>query len=381
MKKTIIFGAGQYGKDALEKLGEECVAGFIDNNPEKQRQLFCGKPVMSVEQALAMNLHIWIASEYSSSMERQLKDYGAKDYSIFLNHFHKYYETDSLVFNPYETIKEVETEEEWNNSDRFRYTRRSVYDEVEKLYKDTPLFEAVEVETINRCNGNCSFCPVNQKVDPRVRTVMAEDLFREIICQLEELNYSGRFSVFSNNEPLLDERIVELNQYAREHLPNAVIHMFTNGTLFTLDKFIALADVLDELIIDNYHQELKLIKPCLEIQEYCKTHPELTKKVTIVLRKPKEILTSRGGTAPNRKQLIDYGKDRCVLPFKQMIIRPDGKVSLCCNDAVGRYTLGDLNQEKMLDVWYGPRFQEVRKSLYEGRERWGECKYCDTFYL
>ncbi len=147
--------------------------------------------------------------------------------------------------------------------------------------------------------------------------------------------------------------------------------MFTNGTLFTLDKFIALADVLDELIIDNYHQELKLIKPCLEIQEYCKTHPELTKKVTIVLRKPKEILTSRGGTAPNRKQLIDYGKDRCVLPFKQMIIRPDGKVSLCCNDAVGRYTLGDLNQEKMLDVWYGPRFQEVRKSLYEGRERWG----------
>ncbi len=246
-----------------------------------------------------------------------------------------------------------------------------MYDEVEKLYKDTPLFEAVEVETINRCNGNCSFCPVNQKVDPRVRTVMAEDLFREIICQLEELNYSGRFSVFSNNEPLLDERIVELNQYAREHLPNAVIHMFTNGTLFTLDKFIALADVLDELIIDNYHQELKLIKPCLEIQEYCKTHPELTKKVTIVLRKPKEILTSRGGTAPNRKQLIDYGKDRCVLPFKQMIIRPDGKVSLCCNDAVGRYTLGDLNQEKMLDVWYGPRFQEVRKSLYEGRERWG----------
>lgn len=128
-------------------------------------------------------------------------------------------------------------------------------------------------------------------------------------------------------------------------------------------------------------REYKKDKPCQEIQEYCKTHPELTKKVTIVLRKPKEILTSRGGTAPNRKQLIDYGKDRCVLPFKQMIIRPDGKVSLCCNDAVGRYTLGDLNQEKMLDVWYGPRFQEVRKSLYEGRERWGECKYCDTFYL
>jgi radical SAM protein with 4Fe4S-binding SPASM domain len=157
------------------------------------------------------------------------------------------------------------------------------------------------------------------------------------------------------------------------------MHLFTNGTLLTLDKFKALIEVLDELIIDNYQQELKLIKPCLEIQEYCKEHPELTSKVTIVLRKPQEILTSRGGTAPNRKDLIEYAKDRCVLPFKQMIIRPTGQVSLCCNDAIGKFTLGNLNKESLLDIWYGPRFQMVRKCLYEGRENWGNCKYCDTF--
>lgn len=28
-----------------------------------------------------------------------------------------------------------------------------------------------------------------------------------------------------------------------------------------------------------------------------------------------------------------------------MVVRPDGKVSLCCNDALGTMTLGDLTKE------------------------------------
>ncbi len=379
--KIIIFGAGKYGKDALGKFGDEQVLGFIDNNVEKQKSLFCGKPVMSLEQAISMHCHIVVASKYSEGMEKQLKEQGIEDYTVFLNKMYKFYETNELIVNPYDTRKEARTEAEWNKSDRLEYTRKAVYDEVERLYQNVPLFEAIEVETINRCNGTCSFCPVNRNDDPREHMIMTEELFRSIVDQLAEISYSGRFSVFSNNEPLLDDRIVELNRYAREKLPAAKIHMFTNGTLLTIDKFIALTDILDELIIDNYQQELRLIRPCVQIQEYCETHPELTEKVTIVLRKPREILTSRGGTAPNRRELVEYGEDRCILPFRQMIVRPDGKVSLCCNDAVGKYTLGDLNTEKLLDVWYGTGFRTVRERLYKGRQYWGGCAYCDTFQL
>ena len=199
--------------------------------------------------------------------------------------------------------------------------------------------------------------------------------------QLSEIQYSGRFTTFSNNEPFLDNRIIEFNRYARERLPKARMHLYTNGTLLTIEKFVALIEVLDELIIDNYQQELRLIKPCEDIRQYCENHPELKEKVTIVLRKPNEILTSRGGDAPNRKELKEYGQDRCVLPFKQMIIRPNGQVSLCCNDALGKYTLGDASKDNLLDIWYGPKFQMVRKCLYEGREKWGNCKYCDTFSM
>jgi organic radical activating enzyme len=327
------------------------------------------------------NYHILIATLYSASIILQLKALGFTDYSVYVSELHGYYEFKELVFNPYETTEEVNTEAEWSGSDRMAYMRKAVNDEVELLHDNVPLFNHIEVETINRCNGSCSFCPVNHKDDPREKAVMTRGMFENIVKQLEEIQYSGRFTTFSNNEPLLDERIIEFNQYARKHLPNARMHLYTNGTLMTLEKFKALTDVLDELIIDNYQQDLKLIKPCLEIQEYCKEHPELTAKVTIVLRKTQEILTSRGGTAPNRKELVEYPKDRCVLPYKQMIIRPTGQISLCCNDAIGKFTLGDLNKERLLDIWYGPRFDMVRKCLYEGRENWGNCKYCDTFNI
>lgn len=383
-RKILIFGAGVYGVRALEQYGGENVECFLDNSESKQGTYVKGKLVKSLQEMLPKidSYKIVIATSYSSSIEKQLQELGISGYEIFEEEkLHGYIETDELIVNPYIEAKEALSEDEWSDSEKMQYMRKAVYDAVENLHQKQPLFNHIEVETINRCNGTCSFCPVNRNDDPREKAVMTTELFEKIVNQLAEINYSGKFTTFSNNEPLLDDRIIEFNRYARKHLPHARMHLFTNGTLLTIDKFIALTEVLDEFVIDNYQQELKLIKPCLEIVEYCKDHPELKKKVTIVLRKPKEILTSRGGDAPNRKKLVQYGKDRCILPYKQLIVRPDGKISLCCNDAIGRYTLGDLNKESILDIWYGPKFQMVRKCLYEGRENWGNCQNCDNFSI
>ncbi len=379
-EKVIIFGAGLYGRKAVEQYGDDNIQAIIDNDKSKQGKMFCGKKIISPQDIFQYkDCKIIIASLYGESMAQQLDEMGITNYEFYINSIHGYYEEKSLVFNPYEEANEAKDEEEWSNSKKIEYSRKEVFVETEKLFKNPTLFNHIEIETINRCNGVCSFCPVNRNNDTREKAIMTEELFKNIIGQLEDINYSGKLTTFSNNEPLLDERIIDFNRYAREHLPNARMHLYTNGTLMTIEKFKALIEVLDELIIDNYQQELKLIKPCVEIRDYCESHPELKQKVTIVLRKPNEILTSRGGNAPNRKKLVEYNKDRCVLPFKQMIIRPTGKVSLCCNDALGKYTLGDASKEKLLDIWYGDKFQMIRKCLYEGRENWGDCKYCDTF--
>lgn len=292
-----------------------------------------------------------------------------------------YYDTDDIVFNPYLAETKEKTEEDWNNTVENDLNKSAVRAYVDVVSKEVPLFEFIEIETVNKCNGTCSFCPVNKHVDPRPSLKMEMSLFHKIIDELSEMNYSGELSLFSNNEPLLDDRIVELHKYAREKLPNTRIHMFTNGTLFNLELFVELIPYLDELIIDNYMQKLEMIKPVKEIYDYLLEHPELRNKVTIVLRKQNEILTSRGGDAPNRKNMPEYAGETCALPFEQMIIRPDGKVSLCCNDPIGKNTLGDVSEETLKGVWYGPKFSMVREQLALGREKWDHCKYCDTFYL
>lgn len=271
-KKIVIFGAGLYGMKALKEYGEENVAFFIDNSEAKQGTFIQGKEIKSIKdiQPYMDKYQIIIATSYSASIEKQLQDMGITDYRIFEDDMlHGYYETDKLIVNPYEDTGEAATEEEWASQEKLAYSRKAVYDEVERLYRTPRLFSHIELETINRCNGNCSFCPVNRKDDPRKKAVMTRELFEKIVGQLAEMNYRGRFSTFSNNEPLLDERLIDFNRYAREKLPYARMHLFTNGTLLTIEKFIALTEVLDELIIDNYQQELKLIKPCVEISSYC----------------------------------------------------------------------------------------------------------------
>ena len=100
----------------------------------------------------------------------------------------------------------------------------------------------------------------------------------------------------------------------------------------------------------------------------------------IWLRKEDEILTTRGGDAPNRTEKIEMTTERCTLPFRQLIIRPDGKISLCCNDPLGKMTLGDLSKQSLEEVWYGEAFRDVREKLRKGRGSLEHCRFCDTYY-
>ncbi len=489
-KKIIIFGAGNFGKLALEYYGSEDVELFVDNNTEKAGKEYCGKSIISFEGFLeiADKYRIVIAVNSYEPIVKQLGEHRISKFLIFspkfiralerakkgcqkirgtvcllgideftyllLNDMHqnnmksvkiiltevensnwigqefeghkveqvedvaglaeaivisaqdrafalqvhaenlkesipvinpflqkKYYETGDIIFNQYGNSAVDVTEEEWNGFNRRNKAIEAIGEYAKELSKHSPLFEHVEIETVNRCNGICDFCPVSAGHDIREKAVMDETLFRSIIDQLAQMDYSGRLATFSNNEPFLDKRIIAFNQYARERLPKARMHLFTNGTLLTLDKFIEIMKYLDELIIDNYAQDLKLIKNSEIIKDYCEEHPELKEKVTIVLRKPHEILTSRGGDAPNRIDMPSYPDASCVLPFKQLIIRPDGKVSLCCNDPYGRNTLGDLTKQTIMEVWEGSEFNKIRKKLLIGRKEVEHCRKCDTFIV
>lgn len=250
--------------------------------------------------------------------------------------------------------------------------------ELHKTYdKGTqPLFSSVEIEIINKCNGECPFCPVNRHTDPRPLKKMDQRLFKKIIDELGEMHYTGRLALHSNNEPFLDSRIIEFAKYAREHVENAFVYLYTNGTLVTLDKFQEIIPYLDKMIIDNYNDELKLHENAQAIHAFCRKDRMLNEKVEIHVRKVNEVLYTRGGLSPNNKKKKTLPMS-CILPYKQMVIRPDGKISLCCSDPYGTNTMADVNKMSLKEAWYSERYKSVRKSLRKGRKYINRCRYCD----
>lgn len=381
MKKYVLFGAGQVGRNALEYYGNEKVICFIDNDETRWGKNIKGKRIISLEQYLEENIQgeLMICASWENTCEiiAQLRENKIFDYTVFTMQMFEEYD---VMINQYEKFEGI-SESAWNERVQTDKSRAVISEYVKKIQGNVPLFKEVEIETINRCNGVCSFCPVNRNIDPRVEEKMSEQLFKKIIAELEEICYAGRLALFSNNEPFLDERIIEFSSYAREHLPKAKIHLFTNGTLLNLDIFLEIINYLDEIIIDNYNQQLQLIPSVKIIKEYVDSCGDdaIRKKVKILLRKPNEILTSRGGEAPNREKIIDVSEDTCALPFQQLIIRPSGKVSLCCNDPLGKETLGDLTKETILDVWFGEKYRKTRGKIARGRKYLNHCKNCDTF--
>lgn len=261
----------------------------------------------------------------------------------------------------------------------YRKNKRETAKSIKGYYKacSLPLFSSIEIEVINRCNGECPFCPANKYDDPRKMKRMDEALFKKIIDELGALDYKGRLALHSNNEPFLDGRIIEFAKYAREKVPNAYIYMFTNGTLVTLDKFNEIIPYLDKMVIDNYDDDLKLHPNAKAIHQLCKINTRLDKKVEIHVRKVHEVLSTRGGQSPNNQKKKTIAMS-CILPYKQMIVRPDGKTSLCCNDPYGKNTLADLKKMTLREAWYSERYKRVRKALKYGRKRVNLCRYCDT---
>lgn len=240
--------------------------------------------------------------------------------------------------------------------------------------------DTIQIETVNRCNGECSFCPVNKNVDTREMKIMSDELFEKIVNELSSINYSGKIALFSNNEPFIDAKIYERAKLIKTTCSEAYIYIYTNGSLLDNEKFNRIEPWLDKIIIDNYNDNLTINENLLPIVKLCENDQKLNEKTEIHLRKVNEILYSRGGQAPNKK-ITSLRKYPCFLPFNQMVIRPDGKVSLCCSDALGKMTLGNISEDTIVNIWYSDTYKNIRERIINNIDSISLCKFCDAKYL
>ena len=70
---------------------------------------------------------------------------------------------------------------------------------------------------------------------------------------------------------------------------------------------------------------------------------------------------------------------RCAKVFRELTVRWDGNVSLCCNDFRGIYKVGNIRDYSTLDaLWQSEVFDATRRMLYAGDRNFVPCKWCDA---
>ncbi len=235
----------------------------------------------------------------------------------------------------------------------------------------------ISIETINRCNSTCEFCPANKNSDKRPFAKMNEELFKKIIAELADLNYDGYLNLYVNNEPFMDVRIEEWYEYAKKNLPKAKMLLYTNGTLVTEERFRNIIPHIDKMIINNYSETLELhenIRKIYNIVEHEKMY--WNKDITIQIRYIKEILTNRSGEAPN-KRIKKTNNRLCIMPFTDFTIYPNGTVGLCCSDATEKTNLGNVKERTIYDIWSSEQYRILRDLVGKDRELYSFCKGCD----
>lgn len=274
--------------------------------------------------------------------------------------------------------------------------------------KIKPFPEAVVLETISGCNARCVFCAQYESRKGLPNGRMSDELFKKIANEC--VKYEGllkRFSFAFDNEPLLDDNLIDKVSYVKANCPFVTTNITTNGILLTKDTIetIYAKECVDEIniSINSIYQEtyekltgvktfakvmanmdyLSLIhkrhvgkKPVIEIN-MCLT-PEIISEKKVMSRYWHEKgfrshyikLDNRNkNTLEYKKQVakaIPYHK-YCRRPFHTMIICWDGIVPICCADYSRSCVLGDVSLSSLYDVWNGELFYKARKELITGK--------------
>lgn len=262
-----------------------------------------------------------------------------------------------------------------------KYSRISMeYIEWFLAQQEIPLFFNVMIETINRCNGKCEFCPANVDAEDRPLKRMESDTFYKIIEQLNLIGWSGKLFMCVNNEPFIDKRIIDFSKYAKEHIRGVQIAMITNGTMLTPDKLDAVVGVVDQITINDYSERYSLSDIHKNIYRHIKNNSDRfsNMKICINRRYAKEILATRAGLAPNKPKSNVNIRCTCLYPFTDLVIFPDGQVGMCCNDCKEVTHFGNIANDSIYNIWINEKFRKLRFLMQGGQRSHPFCQECDV---
>lgn len=267
---------------------------------------------------------------------------------------------------------------------------------------------SIQIELNEGCNLGCNFCGLRGMRENGTKPWkrMKRDTAQRIIEEIKRVGWHSRIIFSMHGEPTLNPNVVKIIAMFRKALPTTVMSMMSNGygivhgfgdisTEQTISERVGklMGAGLNDLIIDYYSAkgDAKTIEDALKGSEFKIEH--LAPKVPLyspraghfrVLFNPpiqKEGAINRhlcnhcGAAGPLD---MSYQGKRCARPFRELSIRYDGSVAICCNDFRGEYPIGNIMDQSIEDIWYSKRFEAARILLYAGQRSFKPCLGCNA---
>lgn len=248
-----------------------------------------------------------------------------------------------------------------------------------------PLMSVVEISNSGMCNRKCSFCPRSDPDYPDINEFISNDLHTKIFLELSELNYKGMIIYSGFVEPLLHKKIYENISEARRLLPKAQIELITNGDVLNLKRIKKLFNAgLSTLLVSVYdgeEEEKKFYQLCKEAKlnnnQYIIRNRYLSSNDNFGLN-----LSNRSGALKNAlysvKPLQKSLKEKCNYPAYTFFIDYNGDVLMCSHDWGKKYVLGNVKDQKIIDIWCNKKFTSARKNLLNKKRDFSPCNICDV---
>ena len=251
--------------------------------------------------------------------------------------------------------------------------------------QNLPLPTEIEISESGTCNRSCSFCPRSAANFVDKKEFITNDLHEKLCVELKELNYKGTIRYSGFVEPMLDKNIYNLISMVRGYLPESNIEMVTNGDPLNLKRLKKLFDHgLNKILISAYdgkEESEKLENLCIQAnlneKQYIVRHRYYSEEQDFGIT-----LSNRSGLMADAEFKIDALKEPlknpCYIPSYTFFFFFQGDVLMCPHDWGKKVILGDLNKEKLKDIWFSKKFMRIRKMLNKSNRNFKPCNVCDV---
>lgn len=294
-------------------------------------------------------------------------------------------------------------------------------------YEKRVSLKEINLEFASQCNLRCQFCALDHTKTKKVMSVLVLRKLLDDWLNDSRFHTIEKINLYNGGETLLHPKRVEMLRILKEYkfiaqergISFPKVSMLTNGMLLRpklIDTLIQ-EELLDEIGFSldggtpQAFEELRVnakwtpfftnVKYLMEanrssqrpIRIYGITILPDDKPLSTDWMHHQFIELSEGFDHHELRRLHDWGgqvdlgekrktlKSRgCDLILKQMIVLPNGDVSVCCNDLNSKGVIGNVMENRLWDIYNSSQRREYLSLLDKGRKDEIElCKDCVTF--